>query len=91
MDYVWTSNLWDLFGNRSNFEQAYAILPELSKNFWGVGLLQQRESFFKIILWKMAELSKCKSDLGTVGSSWLTVKFQKSNPLKCYREKPKLS
>ena len=34
----------------------------------------------------MSELPKCKSDLGTVWSSWLTVEFQRSTPLKYYKK-----
>ena len=56
------------------------------KNLPGVGLLQQGESFFKNLLGKMSELPECKSDLGTVWSSWLTVEFQRSTPLKYYKK-----
>ena len=90
MDYVRTHNLWDFFGNRLNFQVPYVILPKLSKNVSGVGLLLQRESFFKILLGKMSELPECKSDLGTVWSSWLTVEFQRSNPLKYYKKSQNL-
>ena len=44
------------------------------------------KAFSKILLWKLSELPECKSDLGTVWSSWLTVEFQKSNPLKYYKK-----